>query len=253
VLAKLLSLLTTAKGAAAATLVAAAAVGGGVVAADPDVRDAIGGVVQGITSPTSSELRAAEGSGRPSGRPSASPSGQPPVVAARNNADQDLRRAFQDDQQALEKLRGTRVEGSDRDKLSDIVRAADDKLRARLTKALNDVAALTLGREGRESPRPSGSPDVRTSFTPAAQAQIDGLVKTATTEMAAIVNDAEKAVAALPTAAPGRPSGSPNGGRPSENPGGRPSSSPGAGRPNENPSGGRPSETPRGGPPSPRP
>jgi len=243
--AKLVSLLTTVKGVAAATLIAGATVGTGVLVVDPAARDAIGTAVQNISSPTSSQLKEAEGSARPSGRPSASPSGQPAIVAARNSADQDLRRAFQDDQQALEKLRGTRVDGPDREKLNDVIRTADEKLRERLTRALNAVAALTLGREGQEasaspraSARPSGSPDVRASFTPAAQAQIDAIVKAAIADMATIVSDAEKAVAAFPQNAPGRPSGSPGGGRPSDNPGG--------GRPSENP-GGRPSASPRNG------
>jgi hypothetical protein len=229
-----LSLLTTAKGAAAATLIAGAAVGTGVVVTDEAARDAIGTAVQNISSPTSTQLKEADAA-RPSGRPSASPSGQPAIVTARNTADQDLRRAFQDDQQALEKLRGARVEGRDRETLSDLIKTAADKLRARLTKALNDVAALTLGREGLEasaSPRagarPSGSPDVRRSFTPAAQAQVDAIVKAAIADMAAIVGDAEKAAAALPTSAPGRPSGSPGGARPGDSPGGgRPTGSPG--------------------------
>ena len=137
--AKLLSLLTTVKGVAAATLIAGATVGTGVLVVDPAARDAIGTAVQNISSPTSSQLKEAEGSARSSGRPSASPSGQPAIVAARNSADQDLRRAFQDDQQALEKLRGTRVDGPDREKLNDVIRTADEKLRERLTRSPSDA------------------------------------------------------------------------------------------------------------------
>jgi hypothetical protein len=234
-LAKLLSVLTSAKGAAAAVVIAGAATSSGVVATNEDVRTAISGAIETIASqPTSSQLRGPAGA---SARPSPSGSGQPAVVAARNTADKDLRDAFQDDQQRLEKLRGTRVDGADRQKLNDIITAADAKLRDRLTKALNDVAALTLGREGQGS----ASPAARPSFAQAAQPQVDAIVRTAIADMAAIVTAAENAVSALPTIAPGRPSDAP-GGRPSDAPGGRPSASPGE-RPVNAP-GAKPSDVP---------
>ncbi|MDE3111589.1 MAG: hypothetical protein KGK34_01450 [Chloroflexota bacterium] len=252
---KLLSLLSTAKGAAAVTVVAAAAVGGGVVATNTDIQDALGSAVQNITHAS------------PKAEGSADASGQPAVVAARNTADKKLRDAFQNDQQKLEKLRGTKVEGADRGKLNDIVKTADDKLRARLDKALNDVAALTLGREGlvNGAGKPSGSPGATAtatatptatptatatattsvsasatpkalaSFSAAQQAQVDAIVTAAIADMDQTTADAEKAVAALPTANPGKPS---DAGKPSGQPGAKPSD---AGKPSDVP-GGKPSD-----------
>lgn len=228
-LAKLLSLLSTAKGAAAATVIATAAVTGSVAATNEDVQHAITMTVQNVTqqaptNPSTSPKGAAA---------NASPSGQPAVVAARNDAGQKLRAAFQDDQQTLEKLRGTQVQGADRAKLDGTVSDADTKLRARLTKALDDVAALTLGREGLEasgspqaSAKPSASPDVKVTFTADAQAKVDAIVKTAIADMAKIVADAQTAAAALPTFTPGKPSDLPSG-KPSDVPGAKPSDVPG--------------------------
>lgn len=241
-IAKLLGALATAKGAAAAGVIVAAGVTGGVVATNEDVRGAIGSAVQNVTQTVTSA----------SPSPKASATGEPAVVAARNEADKKLRDAFQDDQQKLEKLRGTKVEGADRSRLEDLIKDADARLRARLTKALDDVAALTLGREGRESasPRPSGSPDVRASFTAESQASVNTVVRDAIAAMNAIVSAAERAVAALPTSAPGKPSDLP-GGKPTDVPGGRPSTAPGA-KPLETP-GGRPSDRPSPQTPSARP
>ncbi len=219
-LSKLLTLLSTAKGAAAVAVIAAAGVTTGVVATNSDVQHALGVAVQTRT-PEASES------------PDPSGSGQPAVVAARNDADKRLRDAFQDDQQKLEKLRGAKVDGADRSKLDDLLKAADTKLRERLTRGLDDVAALTLGREGREasgspkpsaSAKPSGSPDVKASFTADAQAKIDAVVTAAIADMAKIVADAETAAAALPSFEPGKPSVP--GAKPSEAPGGRPSDAP---------------------------
>jgi len=187
-LSKLLALLSTAKGAAAATVVAAAVVGTGVAATNQDVRDAVSTTVQSVTE--SNDAKA---------------SNQPAIVAARNDADKKLRDAFRDDQQKLEKLRSTHVDSTDRAKLDDTVNTADAALRARLTKALNDVAALTIGREGLESPRPTGSPDVKASFTTDAQKKVDDIVSAAIKDMDKIVKDAETAVAALPAFTPGKP------------------------------------------------
>jgi hypothetical protein len=209
-LTKLLSLLSTAKGAAAATVIATAAVTGGVAASNTDVQNAVGEAVSNLTG-----------------------NSQPAVVTARNGADKMLRDAFQNDQQKLEKLHSSKVEAADRGKLDDVVNTADTKLRARLTQALNDVAALTLGREGVEtsaSPSPSASPkaspDVKATFTADAQARVDAIVKTAIADMDKIVSDAETAVAAFPTFQPGKPSDVP-GGKPSDLPGGKPSDVPG--------------------------
>ena len=137
-LAKLLALLSTAKGATAAGVIAAAAVGTGVTVTNHDVQNALSTALKNVA-------EQAEGSSRPA------------VVTARNDADQKLRDAFQTDQQKLAKLHDTKVASSDREKLNDLLNTADQKLRDRMTKALNDVAALTLGREGQESPKPTGS------------------------------------------------------------------------------------------------
>jgi hypothetical protein len=216
-LAKLLTLLSTAKGAAAVAVIAAAGVTTAVVATSSDVQHALGNAVETRT-PAASES------------PDASGSGKPAVVAARNDADTRLRDAFRDDQQKLEKLRSAKVDGADRGKLEDLIKAADTKLRDRMAKALDDVAALTLGREGREasgSPRPSatGSPDVKASLSADIQSKIDAVVKTAIADMAKIETDAETAAAALPSFEPGKPTGGP-GGKPSDAPGGRPSDAP---------------------------
>jgi hypothetical protein len=186
VLSKLLALLSTAKGAAAATVVAAAAVGTGVAATHQDVRDAVSTTVQNVTQSTDAKS-----------------SNQPAVVVARIDADKTLREAFQDDQKKLEKLHSTRVDRADRARLDDIVNKADAALRAELTKALDKVATLTLGREGRESPRPTGSPDIKIAFT--AQSELDKWVTDEIAAMDKIAKDAETAVAALPTVTPGKP------------------------------------------------
>jgi len=183
----LLAILSTAKGAAAATVVVAAAVGAGVAASNQDVQNAISTTVQNVT------------------RGSDKSSNQPAVVASRNDADKKLRDAFQDDQQKLAKLHSTHVDNTDRAKLDDTINTADAALRARLTQALNDVATLTLGREGLESPKPTGSPDIKIAFTSDTQAKIDLIVKTAMADMDKIAKDAEDAVALLPTATPGKP------------------------------------------------
>jgi hypothetical protein len=202
-LSKLLSLLSTAKGAAAATVIAAAAAGTGVVATNSDVQNAISSTFQG----TSTSAKPSE----------PAHSGQPQVVSVRNDSDKALREAFQDDQKKLEKLRSTKVEPADRGKLEDLIKTADEKLRARLTKALDEIGALTLGREGRESgsPRPSATatpsaspaatvaPGAQASLSADTLAKIDAIVKAAIADMNGIVADTEKAVVALPTARPG--------------------------------------------------
>jgi len=179
----LLTILSTAKGAAAAAVVVAAAVGTGVAVTNEDVRTAVNTTVQNIT-------RSAD-------------SNQPAVVASRNDADKKLRGTFQDDQQKLAKLHSTHVDSTDRAKLDDTINKADAALRAELTKALDKVATFTLGREGRESPRPTGSPDIKVAFT--AQSDLDKWVTDEIAAMGKIEKDAEDAVALLPTAAPGKP------------------------------------------------
>ena len=184
IIGKALSVLSTLKGAAAATVVVAAAVSTGVAATNEDVRTAVTNAVETVTGQASAK---------------------PAVVTARNEADKKLRDAFQDDQQKLTKLHSTHVENTDRAKLDDTINTADAKLRARLTQALDDVAALTLGREGLESPKPTGSPDIKIPFAADAQSKIDDIVTTAIKDMDKLATDAETAVAALPTMTPGKP------------------------------------------------
>jgi hypothetical protein len=214
-LTNLATLLSTTKGAAAATVVAAAALTG-VAATNQDVQNAVNTTVQTIT-------RSADSS-------------QPAVVAARNKADKDLRSAFQADQQKLAKLHSTHVDNTDRATLNDTVNKADAALRDRLTKALNDVAALTLGRNGLEGASgatgatgATGSPDIKKEFTAETQTKIDEVVTTAITEMDKIAKDAEDAVALLPTSTPGKPedAGKPaDAGKPTDLQGGKPASLP---------------------------
>ena len=204
-ISKLLTLLGTAKGAVAAGAIVAAAATTGVAATNTDVQNAITTTVQNIT------------------QANASPSAQPAVVASRNLADQKLRSAFQDDQQKLEKLHSTKVTSADRARLDDMVSTADANLRARLTKALDDVAALTLGREGRESPKPTGSPDVKASFTTDAQKKVDDTVTIAITDMDKIVSDTVTAIGTLATVDPGKPA---DAGKPADVTGGKPATLP---------------------------
>src|SRR5438552_17718844 len=190
ILGNLLAHLSTLKGAAAAAaVVAAAAVGTGVAATNEDVRTAVTNAVETVTGQASTK---------------------PAVVTARNEADKKLRDAFQDDQQKLTKLHSTHVENTDRAKLDDTINTADAKLRARLTQALDDVAALTLGREGLESPKPTGSPDIKIPFAADAPSKIDDIVATAITDMDTLATDAETAVAAPPTTTPGKPADAAN-------------------------------------------
>jgi len=183
-LGKALAILSTLKGAAAATVVVAAAVGTGVAATNEDVQSAVNTAVETVT-----------------GKASA----QPAVVAARNDADKKLRDAFQDDQQKLAKMHSTHVGSTDRAMLNDTVNKADAALRDELTKALNKVAALTLGREGLESPRPNGTPDIKVAFTSATQSTLDQWVRDEIAAMDKIEKVAEDAVAQLPTSTPGKP------------------------------------------------
>jgi hypothetical protein len=132
-LAKLLAYLAHAKGASIAIVVTVSAATATVVAATPEVQDAVRDALHSCDDPT----------------------GQPAVVAQRNAADKLLRAAYEVDHKALIDLRG----GKDQDKLvGDVVRNYDDQLRDTLNKALVDVAALTLGREGQVRKAESASP-----------------------------------------------------------------------------------------------
>ncbi len=216
-LAKLLSFLATAKGATAAVVIVTAAAGSTVVATNPDVQRAVQQTIAQSSPKTECATKSSE-------------SGKPEVVSLRNAADALLRDTFQKDQRAIEDLRSPRVEGADRQRLEDALKAADTKLHARYQKALDEVGALTLGREGHEDASASAdadsSPKAKTTDCAKADAtatsnaklgvdgvrKLDAVVTTAKSEMDAIVKDAQKAI---PTPAP---SPSPSHGRPSEPP-----------------------------------
>ncbi len=263
---KLLSILSTAKGASAAAVLAAAATTGTVMVTNEDARDTANTVVQNVVATvtgTQSDKDKDEDKDA---------SCKPAVVAARNDADKKIREAFQSDQRALERLRSTKVD--DHRKLEDLVKDADGKLHDRYQRALDQVGALTLGRGGRQSatpastatssPKPAASasaspsastsvseaaespcPSPKTATTFSAQSQVDAIVAAAVADMKKIVDDATKAVAALPTNAPGKP----------ENPGNKPGENPGKSgeqKPGESPKAdehGKPTSVP----PSPRP
>ncbi len=176
-LGKLFALLGTAKGAAAVSVMVAASVGTGVAATNPDVQNAVDNTIQSLTQGADAKL-----------------SNQVAVVTARNDADNKLRDAFQDFQQRLQKLHGTQVDSTDRTRLTDTVNTAYAALRARLNKAFNDTAALTLGRDGPTARKPTGA-NFKVAFTSEAQAKVDELVDVAIKDMANIVSDAETAVA----------------------------------------------------------
>ena len=176
-LGKLVALVGTAKGAAVVSVMIAASVGAGVAATNPDVQNAVDTTVQSLTQGADAKL-----------------SNQVAVVTARNDADNKLRDAFQDFQQRLQKLHGTQVDSTDRTRLTDTVNTAYAALRARLNKAFNDTAALTLGRDGPTARKPTGA-NFKVAFTSEAQAKVDELVDVAIKDMANIVSDAETAVA----------------------------------------------------------
>jgi len=133
-LAKLLAYLAHAKGASIAIVVTVSAATATVGAATPEVQDALRNALHVCDDQT----------------------GQPAVVAQRNAADKLLRAAYEVDHKALIDLRG----GKDLDNklVGDVVRDYDDQLRDTLNKALVDVAALTLGREGQVRKAESASP-----------------------------------------------------------------------------------------------
>ena len=133
-LAKLLAYLAHAKGASIAIVVTVSAATATVGAATPEVQDALRNALHVCDDQT----------------------GQPAVVAQRNAADKLLRAAYEVDHKALIDLRG----GKDLDNklVGDVVRDYDDQLRDTLNKALVDVAAQTLGREGQVRKAESASP-----------------------------------------------------------------------------------------------
>ena len=159
-LAKLLTLLAASKGAAVAAVVVIGAATVTVGASSPEVRDTVDQVVQAVSQTVTSATTTTDARLR-----TECDHGQPAVVAQRNAADKLLRAAFQTDHKALEDLRG---KGVDNKAAGDLIKAADDQLKGVLKKALNDTAALTLGREGQN--KPSGSPVAKPSASPSASA-----------------------------------------------------------------------------------
>src|SRR5438477_2922924 len=152
-LAKLLTLLSASKGAAVAAAVVLGAATVTVGASSPEVQDAVQNVVNVVTgNATSDTARSFKNDCQP---------GQPAVVAQRNAATKLIDATFQQDQKALEQLRG---KGVDNKAAGDLIKTADDQLKDLRTTALNDVAGLTLGRDGQN--KPSGSPSAKPSESP---------------------------------------------------------------------------------------
>ncbi|HEY8730727.1 MAG TPA: hypothetical protein VIN69_01975 [Candidatus Limnocylindria bacterium] len=158
-LAKLLTLLSASKGAAVAAVVVLGAATVTVGSTSPEVQDAVHNVVQAVTGQTTQSSDTAKTFKLDCG------GGQPAVVAQRNAATKLIDAAFQKDQKALEDLRG---KGVDNKAAGDLIKTADGQLKDLRTKALNDVAALTLGRDGQN--KPSGSPTAKPSGSPAPSA-----------------------------------------------------------------------------------
>jgi hypothetical protein len=233
-LAKLLALLAATKGATVAAVVVLGAATLTVGATTPQVQDAVKTVMQTLSVQTTDQTDRSDCGG------------QPAVVAQRNAATKLIDAAFQEDQKALETLRG---KGVDNQAAGDLIKTADDQLKELRTKALNDVAALTLGREGQnkasgspapsKSPKPSASPcpsespeaaeSAKPSASPKAEdsakasqegrvtvaerttldANIKTIVDKAVANMAAVLKDAQAKAGALPATDHGKPSGSP--------------------------------------------
>lgn len=222
-LAKLLALLAQSKGGVVAVVLLAGATTATVAVTNPDVQTTIDELTN---------------SSNMSQRSNDCDHGQPVVVAQRNAADKLLRDAYTKHHKTLEDLRGG--PGRDNQAIGAIVRSYDDQMRDTLNTALNQVAALTLGRDGQvrksaspaasasssasasasapESPKPSCSPNTSASpivqssasTSPDAQSSgkpaVDGRVRVAerTTLDAAlqkIVDDAIKAMDDLVTKA----------------------------------------------------
>jgi len=232
-LAKLLALITATKGATVAAVVVLGAATMTVGATTPEVQDAVKAVMQTLNVQTEQTDRSDCG-------------GQPAVVAQRNAATKLIDAAWQDDHKGLEDLRG---KGVDNQAAGALIKTADDQLKDLRTKALNDVAALTLGREGQnkpsgspepskspkpsaspcppespeaaETPKPAASPKAEDSAKPSQEGRVtvalrttlDANIKTivdkAVADMAAVLKDAQAKAGALPAAEHGKPSGSP--------------------------------------------
>ena len=239
-LAKLMTLLAATKGASVAAVVVLGAATVTVGASSPEIQDTVRHAVetvtgQTLTSDTARTFRNDCGHG------------QPAVVAQRNAATKLIDAAFQADQKALEQLRG---KGVDNKAAGDLIKTADDSLKDIRTKALNDVAALTLGREGQNKPsgspspkpspspsaspcpsetpeaaepaQPAGSPKVEGSAKPSQEGRVTvadrttldpnvkAIVDAAIADMDALVQDAQTKVGALPTPDHGKPADNPS-------------------------------------------
>jgi hypothetical protein len=241
--AKLLALLAATKGATVAAVVVLGAATMTVGATTPEVQDAVKTVMQTLNVQTEQTDRSDCG-------------GQPAVVAQRNAATKLIDAAWQEDHKGLEDLRG---KGVDNQAAGALIKTADDQLKDLRKNALNDVAALTLGREGQnkpsgspepskspkpsaspcppespdaaETPKPAASPKAEDSAKPSQEGRVtvalrttlDANIKTivdkAVADMAAVLNDAQAKVGALPAAEHGKPSDNPgNGNKPSGSP-----------------------------------
>jgi hypothetical protein len=229
--AKLLALLAATKGATVAAVVVLGAATMTVGATTPEVQDAVKTVMQTLSVQTTDQTNRSDCGG------------QPAVVAQRNAATKLIDAAWQDDHKGLDDLRG---KGVDNQAAGDLIKTADDQLKELRTKALNDVAALTLGREGQntasgspapskspkpsasgcpsdtpESAKPSASPKAEDSATPSQEgrvtvalrttldANIKTIVDAAVADMAGVLKDAQAKVGALPAADHGKPSNNP--------------------------------------------
>ena len=225
-LAKLLGLLATAKGATATVVIVTVAAGGTVVATNPDLQRTVQQTIA-LSSPKAGEC------------PKTDDSGQPEVVSLRNDIDAQVRDVYQADQKALEKLRTSQVESSKKQVLEDLVKDSDTKLHARYQKALDDVAALTLGREGHAAPTPTPATNVApASASPATKSMDESCASTeakvkvgtdalpklsatftsARTDMDDIVKKATTAASALTTAGATPTHGRPESATPSPRP-----------------------------------
>ena len=156
-LAKLLSLIAQAKGATIAAVVVAGAATATVGATTPEVQDAVQQVVANLGGVVSQQTH---------GLGCENQGGQPFVVAQRNAADKLLRDAYQDHQKQLQGMRKDAPKDADNKAVNDVLKKADDELRGTLNLALNQTAALTLGREGPVAKLASASPTSTSSASP---------------------------------------------------------------------------------------
>ncbi len=196
-------------------------------AASSEVQDTVDNVVEAVTGQTVEADKTDCDKGRPA------------VVAQRNAATKLMDVAFQKDRKALEDLRGT---SGDNKAAGDLIKTADEKLKGLRTKALNDVAALTLGRDGQtktddstaatttttacvnapttttteDAPKTDADkPDQEGRVTVAERTTLDAKIKAivdkAAADMDALVKDAQAKVGALPAAGHGtKPAGNPS-------------------------------------------